>query len=142
MKPVVLTAATVLLVASASMRPTAQQLPKAPRFEVDPKWPSIPNNWVLGEVTSISVDRRDHIWVLHVPQSIPDAQCANAAPPRRPRRDEEHDGLIPRRPLSRKPLVTKGNHDEHDGHDDDFGAVARNTRQGIMRARFCLAISE
>jgi DNA-binding beta-propeller fold protein YncE len=36
---------------------------------------------VLGEVTSISVDRKDHIWVLHVPQSIPEAQRANAAPP-------------------------------------------------------------
>ena len=58
----------------------AQQL-KAPAFELDPKWPSIPNNWVLGEVTSISVDRKDHIWVLHVPQSIPEAQRANAAPP-------------------------------------------------------------
>ena len=58
----------------------AQQL-KAPAFELDPKWPSIPNNWVLGEVTSISVDRKDHIWVLHVPQSIPQAQRANAAPP-------------------------------------------------------------
>ena len=51
------------------------------RFEVDPNWPSIPNNWVLGEVTSIAVDRNDHIWVLHVPQSIPEAQRANAAPP-------------------------------------------------------------
>jgi len=58
----------------------AQTLP-APAFELDPKWPSIPNNWVLGEVTSISVDRKDHIWVLHVPQSIPEAQRANAAPP-------------------------------------------------------------
>ena len=53
----------------------------APAFAVDPSWPSIPNNWVLGEVTSISVDRKDHIWVLHVPQSIPEAQRANAAPP-------------------------------------------------------------
>src|SRR5215467_6813770 len=52
-----------------------------PEFKVDPSWPSIPNNWVLGEVTSISVDRKDHIWVLHVPQSIPEAQRANAAPP-------------------------------------------------------------
>src|ERR1051326_7271731 len=59
----------------------AQQIPKAPRFEVDPNWPTIPNNWVLGEVTSISVDRNDHIWVLHVPQSIPEAQRPNAAPP-------------------------------------------------------------
>ena len=49
--------------------------------QVDPNWPQIPNNWVLGEVTSISVDRNDRIWVLHVPQSIPEAQRANAAPP-------------------------------------------------------------
>jgi DNA-binding beta-propeller fold protein YncE len=27
------------------------------------------------------VDKQDHIWVLHVPQSIPEAQRANAAPP-------------------------------------------------------------
>jgi hypothetical protein len=54
---------------------------KVPMVQVDPAWPTIPNNWVLGEVTSISVDRRDHIWVLHVPQSIPEAQRANAAPP-------------------------------------------------------------
>ena len=59
----------------------AQQTPKAPQFEFDPTWPIIPNNWVLGEVTSISVDRHDNIWVLHVPQSIPEAQRANAAPP-------------------------------------------------------------
>jgi DNA-binding beta-propeller fold protein YncE len=55
--------------------------PQPPVFEVDPNWPSIPNSWVLGEVTSISVDRKDHIWVLHVPQSVPQAQRANAAPP-------------------------------------------------------------
>jgi DNA-binding beta-propeller fold protein YncE len=55
--------------------------PQPPVFDVDPAWPSIPNNWVLGEVTSISVDRKDHIWVLHVPQSVPQAQRANAAPP-------------------------------------------------------------
>ena len=54
---------------------------KVPMFQVDAAWPTLPNNWVLGEVTSISVDRKDHIWVLHVPQSIPEAQRANAAPP-------------------------------------------------------------
>src|SRR5215471_7393722 len=54
---------------------------RAPVFTVDPAWPKIPNNWVLGEVTSISVDRKDHIWVLHVPQSVPEAERANAAPP-------------------------------------------------------------
>jgi hypothetical protein len=76
-----LTAIAALLVAIAPFRPSAQSLPKAPHFEVDPTWPSIPNNWVLGEVTSVSVDKHDHIWVLHVPQSVPEAQRANAAPP-------------------------------------------------------------
>ncbi|HLG53726.1 MAG TPA: hypothetical protein VI485_00255 [Vicinamibacterales bacterium] len=54
---------------------------RAPAFQVDPTWPTIPNNWVLGEVTSIAVDSRDHIWVLHRPRSIPEAQRATAAPP-------------------------------------------------------------
>src|SRR5215207_10046402 len=59
----------------------AQIALRPPEFNVDATWPTIPNNWVLGEVTSISVDRNDDIWVLHVPQSIPEAQRANAAPP-------------------------------------------------------------
>jgi len=54
---------------------------RPPAFQVDPKWPSIPNNWVLGEVTSIAVDARDHIWVLHRPRSIPADRRADAAPP-------------------------------------------------------------
>jgi hypothetical protein len=54
---------------------------RVPEFKVDPAWPTVPNNWVLGEVTSISVDRNDHVWVLHVPQSIPEDKRANAAPP-------------------------------------------------------------
>jgi hypothetical protein len=59
----------------------AQSNTSAPQFTVDPAWPTIPNGWVLGEVTSVSVDRNDNIWVLHVPQSIPEAERANAAPP-------------------------------------------------------------
>jgi DNA-binding beta-propeller fold protein YncE len=81
MKHALFTAFAALVVAAAPLHPAAQSLPKPPQFEVDPSWPSIPNNWVLGEVTSISVDRHDHIWVLHVPQSIPETQRANAAPP-------------------------------------------------------------
>ena len=59
----------------------AQDDLRPPEFTVDPTWPTIPSDWVLGEVTSISVDRNDNIWVLHVPQSIPEEQRANAAPP-------------------------------------------------------------
>ena len=66
-----LCAAAIIATTSSGI---ADSLPKAPQFEVDSNWPQIPNNWVLGEVTSIAVDRNDHIWVLHVPQSIPEAQ--------------------------------------------------------------------
>ena len=57
-----------------------QATPRPPSFMADPKWPTIPNNWVLGEVTSIAVDSKDTIWVLHRPRTIPEAQRANAAP--------------------------------------------------------------
>jgi DNA-binding beta-propeller fold protein YncE len=57
------------------------QAAQAPAFDVDSKWPVVPNNWVLGEVTSIAVDGRDHIWVLHRPRSIPAEQRDRAAPP-------------------------------------------------------------
>src|ERR1700684_1099177 len=71
--------ATIALAISLVVPAIRAQPRKAPAFELDPKWPSIPNNWVLGEVTSISVDRKDHIWVLHVPQSIPEPQRASTA---------------------------------------------------------------
>lgn len=81
MKYFLFAASVALLAIPGSAAFHAQTQPAAPRFEVDPYWPQIPNNWVLGEVTSISVDRSDRIWVLHVPQSIPEAQRAKAAPP-------------------------------------------------------------
>jgi hypothetical protein len=77
-------AVIALLLAVCSLVPADAQQPPAPRvptFRVDPSWPTIPNNWVLGEVTSIAVDGRDHIWVLHRPRSIPAERRANAAPP-------------------------------------------------------------
>jgi DNA-binding beta-propeller fold protein YncE len=70
---------STVALAVASM--SAQSSLRAPTFQVDPSWPTIPNDWVLGEVSSISVDARDHIWVLHRPRSIPEAQRAKAAPP-------------------------------------------------------------
>jgi hypothetical protein len=36
----------------------------APRFEVDTSWqwpPALPNNWVVGVVSGVAVDRRDHV---------------------------------------------------------------------------------
>ena len=71
---------TLVLLALAAVAGVGAQ-PAAPTFAVDPKWPTIPNNWVLGEVSSIAVDPNDHVWVLHRPRSIPADRQANAAPP-------------------------------------------------------------
>ncbi len=37
-----------------------------PMFEVDPLWPQpLPNHWLLGTTIGVSVDNRDHIWIIH-----------------------------------------------------------------------------
>jgi len=51
-----------------------------PTFEVDASWPTIPNDWVLGQVSSVTVDSQDHVWVLHRPRTVEDEQ-GTAAPP-------------------------------------------------------------
>src|SRR5437762_14028106 len=39
---------------------------QAPRFEVDPLWPKpLPNHWLLGQTIGVSVDDKDHIWIIH-----------------------------------------------------------------------------
>jgi len=43
----------------------------APRFEVDPFWPKpLPNHWILGSTIGVSVDSRDHVWIIHRQQSL------------------------------------------------------------------------
>jgi hypothetical protein len=39
---------------------------QAPRFEVDPMWPKpLPNHWIIGNTIGVSVDSKDHIWIIH-----------------------------------------------------------------------------
>ncbi len=52
-----------------------------PQFEVDASWPRLPDGWVLGQVASVVVDARDHVWVLHRPRTVAEEERANAAPP-------------------------------------------------------------
>jgi hypothetical protein len=38
----------------------------APAFDVDRMWPKpLPNHWILGSITGLSVDSQDHIWIVH-----------------------------------------------------------------------------
>jgi DNA-binding beta-propeller fold protein YncE len=54
---------------------------KVPVFAVDTTWPKLPNDWVVGHVASVAVDRHDHVWMLHRPNTIAEDRRKNAAPP-------------------------------------------------------------
>ena len=61
----------------------------APVFRVDPAWPTLPKQWILGQVSGVAVDGRDHVWVLQRPWSLNsdeiaknlEAECCSAPPP-------------------------------------------------------------
>ena len=92
---VVMGALGALLVLGASERvvtrvgASAQTSASVPVFDVDPRWPALPPQWTLGQVTGVTVDASDHVWVLHRPWSLtddekaqnPEAACCTAAPP-------------------------------------------------------------
>ena len=59
-----------------------------PRFRVDPFWArELPNNWILGQVSGVAVDERDHVWIVHRPRTLDARQrgeegmCCVPAPP-------------------------------------------------------------
>jgi hypothetical protein len=74
---------TVAVVTCAVVVAYTQQAnsPHTPTFHVDAAWPTVPNNWVLGEVSSVAAGPQNHIWVLHRPRSIPAERRNSAAPP-------------------------------------------------------------
>jgi DNA-binding beta-propeller fold protein YncE len=65
----------------------------APMFEVDPLWPKpLPNHWVLGRTIGVSIDSKNHVWIVHRVGTLepgekhattipPIAQCCAPAPP-------------------------------------------------------------
>jgi DNA-binding beta-propeller fold protein YncE len=65
------------------------QRKSAPTFQVDPMWPKVPKQWMLGQVSGLDVDSRDHVWIVQRPWSLADdekapnadAPCCHPAPP-------------------------------------------------------------
>lgn len=79
-----------LVVAGRAFDAAAQaQGGRAPSYVVDPMWPAVPDQWILGQVAGVAVDSRDHVWVLQRPWSLgtdevagnPEARCCRPAPP-------------------------------------------------------------
>jgi DNA-binding beta-propeller fold protein YncE len=87
-----------LAVCAAALAPAgahlfAQPSTAVPTFKVDPSWPlEMPTKWILGSVTGVFVDSRQHVWVTHLPETLteeetsvqqkpPIGTCCVAAPP-------------------------------------------------------------
>ena len=77
---VIVIGAALLLGPWAFIR-VAAQARQAPTFQVDSSWPALPNNWVLGTVTSVTVGADDHVWIVHRPRTVAEPKRAQAAPP-------------------------------------------------------------
>ncbi len=75
--------------------PVSGQSIETPTFRFDPTWPKpLPENWSIGPVVGVSVDARDHIWIVHRLSALvrnerytaasvdpPRAECCIPAPP-------------------------------------------------------------
>ncbi len=74
-------------------RPVSGASVAATDFEVDPRFPpTLPNDWIVGQVAGIAVDGLDHVWIAHRPATLsalragavqdpPLAMCCVPAPP-------------------------------------------------------------
>jgi DNA-binding beta-propeller fold protein YncE len=64
---------------------TGQAAMLAPSYAVDPFWPKpLPNDWIVGAVVGVAVDRRDHVWITHRPSTLQPNETRSlwrAAPP-------------------------------------------------------------
>ena len=80
--------ATCLLLAACSTdsdNPGGDSGPSAatpPAFQVDPSWPQeLPNDWILGSITSVFVDDTDHVWITHLPETLTPEEIAAVQDP-------------------------------------------------------------
>jgi DNA-binding beta-propeller fold protein YncE len=86
MRRLALLVALAVLGAWAAGTVTAQRPGEGtpPKFTVDPFWPKpLPNRWLLGQVSGVAVDDRDHVWIVQRPRSLTeDERGAALTPPR------------------------------------------------------------
>lgn len=74
-------AASALVLAGCSA-PQASEAPDGATFEVDATWPrELPNDWILGSVTGVFVDSRDHVWITHLPETLTPEEIAAVQDP-------------------------------------------------------------
>jgi len=68
-----MTAFMLAVVAWLTVPLGAQVGANVPRYQVDAAWPKpLPNNWLIGQIGGLAVDKHDHVWVNQRPRSLTD----------------------------------------------------------------------
>jgi sugar lactone lactonase YvrE len=60
----------MLAIASATLYPAKAEAQSVPKYEFDPFWMKLPENWVVGALGGACVDSRDHLYILHRQESL------------------------------------------------------------------------
>src|SRR5262245_59566245 len=63
-------ACVALLGGLSLQRATAQSQPVLPVFEVDPNFPTLPDQRLLGGVGGATADSHGNVWVIHRPHTL------------------------------------------------------------------------
>ncbi|KQP23605.1 hypothetical protein ASF43_02465 [Pseudorhodoferax sp. Leaf267] len=79
-----LAAAALALTLAACATPPGSAPGEHAQYLVDPYWPKpLPDQWQVGAVAGVAVDRRDHVWIIQRPSSLTDDEkAASFSPPR------------------------------------------------------------
>lgn len=78
----VLLGLSALLACDAGPSASADPADEPPVFRVDPSWPqTLRYKWILGSITSVFVDQRDHVWVTHLRETLTPEEIAAAQDP-------------------------------------------------------------
>ena len=106
---------------------------QAPRFEVDPMWPKpLPNHWLMGNTIGVSVDSKDHIWIIHRQGSLEAMENYASTNPPGPKRQK---GVIEAECCSPAPPILEfdeeGNLLNHWGGSDGEGYVWPDSNHGV-----------
>ena len=68
--------------ANAKVAPGSPTADNLPIYEVDPTWPpTLPNDWILGDIRGLFADENDHLWIIHMPSSLTDQEIGAASKP-------------------------------------------------------------
>jgi DNA-binding beta-propeller fold protein YncE len=58
----------------------AKAVDGVPAFQVDPGWPKLPHDWIMGDPASVTVDSHDNVWVIQRPRTLPVEKRDRVAP--------------------------------------------------------------